>query len=220
MITEEKVVESPIAERRGAAPALDCPACAAAQAAAVALWQATEHGDGSELAWENVCNTHAWRLSNRREAARRIAVARLRSQAERLAGSAPLRAERFGRRPATDRVAERGACPFCVVMTQAAENWLTQHTGNAAAGPLCVPHLTTALDRAGGREQVQALAEAARTAFAELEADLSELIRKSDYRFRQEPRGREATSWTRAAHLTAGAPAVRWTLRRAPEIEG
>jgi len=53
-----------------------------------------------------------------------------------------------------------------------------------------------------------------------LEQDLSELIRKSDYRFRGEPRGREATSWTRAARLVAGAPAVRWSLRRDPQLEG
>jgi Family of unknown function (DUF6062) len=39
--------------------------------------------------------------------------------------------------------------------------------------------------------------------------DLRELVRKHDYRFLDEPRGNEMTSWRRAAQLYAGNPGVR-----------
>lgn len=70
------------------------------------------------------------------------------------------------------------------------------------------------------RERLQALAGAAVAQGDALEQQLGELIRQSDYRFRTEPRGQEATSWRRAAELFAGAPAVRWPLRREPAVEG
>ena len=37
-----------------------------------------------------------------------------------------------------------------------------------------------------------------------LEGQLSELIRKHDYRFKDEARGSEMTSWKRAAGIVAG----------------
>ena len=37
-----------------------------------------------------------------------------------------------------------------------------------------------------------------------LEAQLSELIRKHDYRYKDEKRGAEMTSWQRAAGLVSG----------------
>ena len=103
-------------------------------------------------------------------------------------------------------------------MTAAAEQVFD--TASAMPACLCLPHLCTALGSVRRRQHVQSLTEMALTQFITLEEELSELIRKSDYRFRGEPRGREAASWTRAAQLLAGAPAVRWSLRRAPDIEG
>jgi hypothetical protein len=39
--------------------------------------------------------------------------------------------------------------------------------------------------------------------------EVEELVRKHDYRFRDEPQGDEMTSWRRAAELCAGQPGVR-----------
>ncbi len=39
--------------------------------------------------------------------------------------------------------------------------------------------------------------------------EVRELVRKHDYRFRDEPRGHEMTSWRRGAELCAGNPCVR-----------
>src|SRR6185312_15076197 len=86
--------------------------------------------------------------------------------------------------------------------------------------PWCLPHLCDALGLVRGRERISAVAQHAVAQFQALEEDLSELIRKSDYRFRDEQRGHEATAWLRAARLTAGAPGVRWALRREPRLEG
>jgi len=45
---------------------------------------------------------------------------------------------------------------------------------------------------------------------------LSESIRKSDYRFRDEPSGEEAGSWLRAIAAVAGASAAHGNLWGAP----
>jgi hypothetical protein len=134
---------------------------------------------------------------------------------------APPAGGRPGRRKQPLSFAGQGDCPFCAAMARAAEAALDRlAAADGGAGPLCLPHLCAALGLARGRDRVSGVARAALRHFGTLEQELGELIRKSDYRFRGEPRGREGTSWTRAARLLAGAPGVRWSLRQAPEIEG
>jgi hypothetical protein len=55
---------------------------------------------------------------------------------------------------------------------------------------LCRAHLVLALERARTGEAADALWQAEKGIWRNLEADLSELIRKSDYRFMAEPKGR------------------------------
>lgn len=197
-----------------------CQACAAAEHAVRALVaQATDPSTAdTEFDWRGVCNTHAWQLAGQIEPMRAIVVARLQAALRRISEGDSAGSGRFGRRKASAVPTDQGECPFCAAMTEAAEPLL--ESASASQDTLCLPHLCAAFGSTRRRERVQALANTALDRFNALEGELSELIRKSDYRFRDEPRGQEATSWTRTAHLLAGAPAVRWSLRRAPDIEG
>ena len=190
----------------------ECPACLAAQSAVDALVQqlaASAESTQSATAWLAVCNTHAWQLAQNGTIGRQIVLARLRAALAQLDGAA-----------AAGRRAPAGAdvCPFCAAMAHAAAS--TVEAVAPASQVFCLPHLCLALLQARSRERVHALAAAARAQGNTLEQELSELIRKSDYRFRDEPRGPEATSWQRAAQMLVGAPAVQWSLRREPEIDG
>lgn len=198
-------------------PGIDCPACSAAQEAVDRLLARCNDGDDAlDLNWLAFCNSHAWQVSGHPAVVRQMGAARLQAALERLRDNdaANRRSSRGVEGPT-----EVDACPFCVAMTAAALATLSA-TSAAPGGPLCVPHLCTALEQAGGREHIQALASSTITQFDALEEELSELIRKSDYRFRDEPRGPESTAWRRAALLLAGTRGVHWSLRRAPAIEG
>jgi len=190
-----------------------CPACRAAQQAVEALLQHLGTSDPDTAPWLGMCNTHAWQCSEHTLLSRRIAAARLEAALDRLDGGSSAGGHTRQRTaPSAD------ACPFCAAMAAAAET-ATQAAPIAAAA-LCLPHLCTALEQVCSRERLQALVTTARAQGDVLEQELSELIRKSDYRFRDEPRGLEATSWRRAAERLAGMSGVRWPLRREPEIEG
>ncbi|MCL4509067.1 MAG: hypothetical protein M1296_06040 [Chloroflexi bacterium] len=202
---------------------MECAACRAVEEAVGALLAEVTKSPASrdEINWVGICTTHAWQLAGLAELAGRIAKARLHAAMEQISQGDPAATGRLGRRRVSQALGEGGDCPFCAAMAMAAEAVLEQAVAGAAIpGSLCIPHLCATLARTRGRERVQAVAQMALAQFTILEEELSELIRKSDYRFRGEPRGREATSWTRVAQLLAGAPAVRWSLRREPQIEG
>jgi len=222
MITEQLQAAASSANRTEAVEegAPECQVCRAAeQAVHTLLTQATNPSAlQGDFNWFGVCNAHAWQLVRQAAPVRAMIVSRLQAAAQGLDESVPVGTGRFGQRRIPAVRPDREDCPFCMAMTVAAEQVL--ETAPPTPPCLCLPHLCTALGGTRRREHVQALTEMALTQFITLEEELSELIRKSDYRFRGEPRGREATSWTRAAQLLAGAPAVRWSLRRAPEIEG
>jgi len=74
-----------------------------------------------------------------------------------------------------------------------------------ASGGLCLPHLRVAL--AGAPAEARRFLEAAESdKLAGLREELSDLIRKNDYRFREEPWGPERDAWIRAARKLAGEP--------------
>lgn len=77
----------------------------------------------------------------------------------------------------------------------------------AASHGLCLPHFhlacTAKLANTPG-DWLTLLRQAQLECLQRLEADLGELIRKHDYRFKDEPRGPEMLSWKRAAGLVAG----------------
>jgi hypothetical protein len=69
---------------------------------------------------------------------------------------------------------------------------------------LCLPHLRQALARLRDEATFEALVNAQRAIWQRLEADLSEFIRKSDYRFRGEPWGTESDAWLRGVAAISG----------------
>jgi hypothetical protein len=69
---------------------------------------------------------------------------------------------------------------------------------------LCLPHLSQALALVRDEAVFEALVGAQRTIWLRLEADLSEFIRKNDYRFRGEPWGAERDAWLRGIAALSG----------------
>lgn len=64
-------------------------------------------------------------------------------------------------------------------------------------GAVCMRHLSRASGLARGRRP-PALVETAREALEDLNADLGRYVRHNDYRFSDEPWGKERDSWPRA----------------------
>jgi len=103
-------------------------------------------------------------------------------------------------------------CPACRAQIEAEERFLNALLATAAADPralegsegVCLRHVRAALRRGGpGAERVL---EQTRSAIERLLAELGEVIRKEDYRFRHEPRtDGERTAPNRAVARAAGA---------------
>jgi len=72
-------------------------------------------------------------------------------------------------------------------------------------------HLTQARQQAEERDPVQlrSLLACQQVCMQRILGEIQELLRKHDYRFSDEVRGNEMTSWRRAAELCAGNPGVR-----------
>lgn len=80
---------------------------------------------------------------------------------------------------------------------------------------LCLPHLATGLDLARSDAAANRLIDIYLRGEADLRADLTEFIRKRDYRFRSEGlTDEQATSWLRAVHRLVGEPEPRRTPTR------
>lgn len=71
------------------------------------------------------------------------------------------------------------------------------------SGNVCVRHLSRASLVAGGRLPT-ALIDATREVFEDLESDLGRYVQHSDYRFRDEPWGKERDSWKRVVAQMLG----------------
>jgi hypothetical protein len=95
-----------------------------------------------------------------------------------------------------------GTCPACAQMRTSERHYLGAFSG-ALASPaflvayrphptgICLPHLRAVLRGLPDPALVAALVEAQAAILARTSAALAEVIRKNDYRFRQEPRGDE-----------------------------
>ncbi|MFN3284711.1 MAG: DUF6062 family protein [bacterium] len=106
-------------------------------------------------------------------------------------------------------------CPACLHRQRMEEVYvasLLEHSADpevrqalAGPAPLCLPHLLLAASLVRSPEHLTRLLEDQRQALARLEADLSELVRKHDYRFRHEGLTPEqGASWTRALEVLSG----------------
>lgn len=120
----------------------------------------------------------------------------------------------------TADLAAQGPCPVCVKVQTAEVYYLAalqQHlTGpdglapayQASAG-LCLPHFRQVLAQVSQQETFTALVEAQKAVWRRLSGELSEFIRKKDYRFQDEAIGPEGDAWLRAIEAVAGAAPTR-----------
>jgi hypothetical protein len=105
-----------------------------------------------------------------------------------------------------DRIEARLIGTFVgLISEQEIRDLLSQSTG------LCLMHFGQARAQAEARdaERARYLLDCQHTCLKRALAEVGELVRKHDYRFKDEPRGDEMTSWRRAAEMCAGEPGVR-----------
>jgi hypothetical protein len=112
----------------------------------------------------------------------------------------------------------RQDCPACTVQWQAEDNFTFTVVDALAVDEfrrryqesfgLCVPHLIQTLRRMVSTEALDWLVACERENLERLAWELSEFIRKHDYRYAKEPRGRESTSWRRVVEKLNGAPGL------------
>lgn len=103
-------------------------------------------------------------------------------------------------------------CPICAYLADLGAVYVaallddqTTEDGRAAyagSAGLCLPHLLAALDQ-GGAGLAALVAHQAR-AWEQLETELSEFTRKSDYQYRGDPITTERDAWRRALKLLSG----------------
>jgi hypothetical protein len=180
------------------------------------------------------CNQHAWELARDKGASLGVAIIMrdvlqnvLKAMAD--ARFQPLPALSLRRtREALDpeqpaaataelvaRLAPQARCPACaqaetmegIYLNTLLENLLGEDgllTAYQASDGLCLPHFRQALTRVRDEAVFDALVNAQRAIWERLVGHLSEIIRKSDYRFRDEPRGEESGAWLRAITAVAG----------------
>ena len=106
-------------------------------------------------------------------------------------------------------------CPACEKRDQATELYLSEllkglkneqllSALNSSEG-ICLPHLRQAFkEHAQDGEAISALFAISQKKLAALDKELSEIIRKSDYRFRDEGFGEEGNAWRRVIRVSVG----------------
>jgi hypothetical protein len=112
-------------------------------------------------------------------------------------------------------------CPFCRIRAKVEWRLITtllellrsremQALLSSSTG-LCLPHFAQARALAGESDPtpLRTLVQCQQSCLQGVLGEVEELVRKHDYRFEDEPRGNEMTSWRRAAELCAGNPGVR-----------
>jgi hypothetical protein len=119
-----------------------------------------------------------------------------------------------------DRQRQKGnsrtaTCPACELAAEAERRYLETLVEHLAAGSLrqeydtspglCLPHLRKALRR-GSADARTLLLDSEAAKLSQLNRELAEIIRKNDYRFRDEPWGPERDAWIRATRKLAGEP--------------
>lgn len=118
---------------------------------------------------------------------------------------------------AISRWRDRDTCPACEHQSRHRSHFVaTLIAGLSEPDPgileawekcpgLCVPHFLIVLDEDRGGLASDRLVAHQRERFAELLDELDEFCRKQDFRFRDEPYGKEKDSWLRAVEMITGA---------------
>lgn len=109
----------------------------------------------------------------------------------------------------------QGGCPACAIAREAERMLVGTFADTLAAGAflaayrqhptgICLPHLRAVLRISPDPALVAALVETHTAILERITADLAEVSRKHDYRFRDEPRGAEFDAVAQAVEHTAG----------------
>lgn len=180
------------------------------------------------------CPLHTWQLAKRNNAFQLAVIYReiLTDILPKLGNGEPARkerqswgvqlAKRFGKSPSPiEIVPNYDLCPLCLrradieerltttllnmIASEETRTQLSQSTG------LCLPHFEYVYSRAQAADPQRASDALAcqRVCMQRVLDDVGELARKHDYRFLDEQRGDEMTSWRRAAALFTGNAGVR-----------
>jgi len=112
----------------------------------------------------------------------------------------------------------RSACPVCVTAAETESRYLEALVtfidegdllaAYARSDGLCVSHLFAALEVGGDRPQARTLVTRTREKWTRLRQELESFVAKHDYRNRELYTEAEATSYTRAFDLLAGARGI------------
>ena len=174
-----------------------------------------------------LCNWHAWMAVKTPQAAGSLAILYhdvLQYELSQLGPVAALHgangrkgvSRRFGRRLQAWLQAWRAGptCPACRTWQEQERlyaqvllnDWHEPPLSEAFAESvgLCWPHVRRLAAGHPGHENLPAFLRAQCTCLERLQSDLESFIRKLDYRLADEPYGREADAWRRAAALYAG----------------
>jgi len=168
------------------------------------------------------CNAHAWMLTEGLGVALGVAIIQrdvLHTILE-ATDVAPLgRGVRQYAQDILRRLRPTAECPVCVhrrTMEDIAIQTLLKYLDDARlaaaldeASGLCLPHFSRALELVEDSEQLQRLLRFQRRALERLGDELSELIRKRDYRFKDEGFGEEGDSWLRATGIVSAERGAR-----------
>jgi hypothetical protein len=107
-------------------------------------------------------------------------------------------------------------CPICVRVEEIRKTWFSMLLDDVRKGGdlselysrssdgICRPHFEQILASARDRAAAEKLIGLQQSIWKALEHSLSEAIRKSDYRFKDEPLGEDGTAWLRAIAACAG----------------
>ena len=206
-----------------------CPACHAANRAAwryldALLWEFVNDPETRTRLRANhgFCRTHALMalsVASAQGASLGMAIIYediLRHTAEEVrAAVAPRKRERGGtahppRRCTACESADQAAANALAVLAAAEEGSEPYRAIREPGRGLCLPHVNLGLRLHRDETERARLAEAYLHGEAELRAELRELIRKHDYRFRDEGiTDEERASWVRAVHRIVGEPSPR-----------
>lgn len=112
------------------------------------------------------------------------------------------------------RLRPTAECPACAHRCTTEDHVLhalLQYSGDAdlvaalaGSAGLCLPHFRRALELTTDAAALNRLVDLQRRTLTQLRDELSEFIRKNDYRFRSEGFGPEGNSWRRAIGIVSG----------------
>ncbi len=169
-----------------------------------------------------LCNEHGWWLLEGLRNNLGVAILHqdiLLHLAEALETTSRRQPQRGSQRDLVNCLSTSAECPACAqrrTMEEIVIQSLVEHldddelqTALVNAGGLCLLHLRCALERANEPQRSNCLVQVQLRCWSHLTANLSEFIRKHDYRFRDEPFGAEADSARRAIAAVCGERGVR-----------